>query len=109
MSTVGFGFDCVTNEYKVVRFGITNPDSFKGVDEQHVEIFDLSTDSWREVHVVAPSDFVCNPFSCTSWNGDIYWYGFCYSGGQAIGFSMTYEVFMKCLCRRFACWLIPLR
>ncbi|GFZ19006.1 hypothetical protein Acr_27g0007450 [Actinidia rufa] len=88
MNTGGYGFDCVTNGYKVVRFGITNP------YEQYVEIYDLSTDSWREVDIVAPSDFVCNPLSCTSWNGDIYWYGFCYSGGQAIiGFSMTYEVF----------------
>lgn len=34
MSTLGFGFDSYTNDYKLVRFGFTNPDTWRRVDDQ---------------------------------------------------------------------------
>ncbi|GFY86836.1 hypothetical protein Acr_05g0004750 [Actinidia rufa] len=39
-------------------------------------------------------DCFCTPSSCTSWNGDFYWYGYRYGRDPVIiGFSMTQEVF----------------
>ncbi|KAH7846967.1 hypothetical protein Vadar_020189 [Vaccinium darrowii] len=77
-ANLGFGFDHFKNDYKVVKFDCVNPDfSDLGTDER-IEIYDLSTDSWREVDTVSPVEFGfrCRFGPCT-WDGDCYWYTFC--------------------------------
>nr|XP_009625042.1 F-box protein At3g07870-like [Nicotiana tomentosiformis] len=51
--TLGFGFDSVTNDYKVVRIVHTGFCTDKV--PPHVELFKLSTGVWRDITPVAPS------------------------------------------------------
>nr|BAQ18942.1 S7-locus linked F-box protein 1 [Petunia x hybrida] len=47
---VGFGFDSIRNDYKFVRISELCMDSdWIPVEEQKVEVYDLSIDSWREL------------------------------------------------------------
>lgn len=99
-SVLGFGFDHITNNYKVVRFGMMNINSGVTAIDKKVEIYDLSTDSWRDVDAESPvkSGFYCSGHLSISWNGDFFWYANCYghNGGAAIvAFSMTNEVFKE--------------
>ncbi|KAH7846417.1 hypothetical protein Vadar_013800 [Vaccinium darrowii] len=96
LANLGFGFDPFTNAYKVVKFGYLNPDFSNWEFDERIEIYDLSTDSWREVDTVSPVEFGfrCCYEPCTSWNGDCYWYAYCTSDEQAIfRFRMSDEVF----------------
>ncbi|XP_058185591.1 F-box/kelch-repeat protein At3g06240-like [Rhododendron vialii] len=103
-SNLGIGYDPITNDYKVVKFGNI---SIMGIDErveiydERVEIYELSTDSWREVDDEGPieSGFLCSESLFTSWNGDFFWYAYsggCHPVGLAIvAFSMTDEEFKE--------------
>ncbi|XP_058185596.1 F-box/kelch-repeat protein At3g17530-like [Rhododendron vialii] len=96
MCNLGFGFDPYANDYKVVRFGMMSTDlSIRGVDEA-IEMYDLSTDSWRGVDTVSPvvSGIDCFYDSHASWNGDFFWYPYQKHGGPVImAFRMINEVF----------------
>ncbi|KAH7845295.1 hypothetical protein Vadar_000394 [Vaccinium darrowii] len=96
MSNLGFGFDPYTNDYKLVRFGITSASIPIGDVAEIVEMYDLSTDSWREVAVESPieSGFHCLYDSYASWNGNFFWYAYHSGGGSVMmAFSMSDEVF----------------
>ncbi|KAH7845378.1 hypothetical protein Vadar_001337 [Vaccinium darrowii] len=74
--SLGFGFDPFTNDYKVVRFAMSAAHfTIKGIDET-VEIYDLRSDSWREVAAESPikSGFLCSFDLFALWNGDFYWH-----------------------------------
>ncbi|XP_058187808.1 F-box/kelch-repeat protein At3g17530-like [Rhododendron vialii] len=97
ISNLGFGFHFFTDDYKVVRFAMMSTDlNIRGIDEM-IEIYDLSTDSWREVEAKSPieSGFHCCHDSYVSWNGDCFWYANSHDNGGAVimTFSMTDEVF----------------
>ncbi|XP_058185594.1 F-box protein At3g20690-like [Rhododendron vialii] len=97
ITNLGFGYDHFTGGYKVVRFAMMSTDiPTRGIDEM-IEIYDSSTDSWREVHTQSPiqSGFHCCHDSYASWNGDCFWYAYRHHNGGAVimAFSMTYEVF----------------
>ncbi|GFS30532.1 hypothetical protein Acr_00g0012460 [Actinidia rufa] len=93
---LGFGFDPQTNDYKVIRVAVipeydylsshendstdseVSKSQFKA-DNEKVQIYDLSTDGWREIDGVVPDDFVCQPHSPefhTSLTGDFYWFAY---------------------------------
>ncbi|KAH7846253.1 hypothetical protein Vadar_011751 [Vaccinium darrowii] len=96
---LGFGFDPLQNDYKVVRFAVRSRNlNIKGFDEK-VEIYNMRTDSWREVDTESPvkSGFLCSHHLSASWNGDFYWYAKRRDGGPAaiLAFSMTDEVFKE--------------
>jgi len=96
---LGFGFDPLKNDYKVVRFAVRSRNfDIKGFDEK-VEIYNMRTDSWREVDTESPvkSGFLCSHHLSASWNGNFYWYANRRDGGPAaiLAFSMTDEVFKE--------------
>ncbi|XP_058185599.1 F-box protein At3g07870-like [Rhododendron vialii] len=92
-SNLGFGFDPYTNDYKVVKFEFRH--IYSSIDET-IEIYDLSTDSWRKVVLDSSFGFGLNfkYSSCSSWNGDFYWFACGPSGDRKIiAFRMSNEVF----------------
>ncbi|XP_058187814.1 F-box/LRR-repeat/kelch-repeat protein At2g27520-like [Rhododendron vialii] len=96
-TNLGFGYDPFSDDYKVVRFTMMSTDLLTwGIDEM-IEIYDSSTDSWREVDTESPiqSGFYCCHDSYTSWNWDCFWYAYHKHGGSPVimAFSMTNEVF----------------
>ncbi|XP_058187811.1 F-box protein At3g07870-like [Rhododendron vialii] len=96
MANLGFGFDHYTNDYKVVKFGYLDPEFKTWLIDETIEIYELSTDSWREVYAESPVKygFHCTYSCCASWNGDFYWYASCPGRGASIMmFSMTDEGF----------------
>lgn len=72
--------------------------SCRDIDEK-VKIYDLSTDSWREVDIrsLIGSGVDSRSHLYTSWNGDCFWYANRYlgRGGVIVAFSMTDEVFKE--------------
>ncbi|KAI9087025.1 hypothetical protein K1719_030986 [Acacia pycnantha] len=61
----GFGLDPITNDYKIIRFPF-----LKGKDEKLiVEVYNLSTDSWRIIDVDAPMFEFYYPCSGCYFNG----------------------------------------
>ncbi|KAH7845911.1 hypothetical protein Vadar_007341 [Vaccinium darrowii] len=116
-TVLGFGFDSNANDYKVVRIttvyefdikpyefldpyaydtGVIAP-NIMPVDVK-VEIYNMSSDCWREIDTVVPRDFQCSPHPnfCASLNGVSYWlaYNYGYPCRKAIiGFRMSEELF----------------
>ncbi|KAH7845548.1 hypothetical protein Vadar_003440 [Vaccinium darrowii] len=100
MSNLGFGFDPFTDDYKLVRFGMMSTGlAYNGIIDEAVEMYDMSTDSWRTVDVESPakSGFHCFYNSYVSWNGDYFWYAYHqYDGCHVImAFNMSDEEFEK--------------
>ncbi|KAH7847804.1 hypothetical protein Vadar_030432 [Vaccinium darrowii] len=97
MSNLGFGYDPSTDDYKVVRFAMMSTDARIGGIDKKVQMYDLSTDSWRDVDAESPSEsgFHCSYYCYTSWNGDCFWYAHRWDGGDPVimAFSMSDEVF----------------
>ncbi|KAK4792216.1 hypothetical protein SAY86_022651 [Trapa natans] len=86
----GFGYDCVVDDYKLVRiafFHLLNKPCFRA------EVFAVSEGSWREVPALA-----CRVYSsgCTAVNGILYWVAYnCGSDDQELilSFNLRDEVF----------------
>lgn len=101
MIFLGFTFDPKADDYKVIRFcsiiefmpfdAALHPHSFNDpyfeaflnynnyCCDQKVQIYDLSTDSWRETDTIVPKDFLDThqqPHCCTSLYGVFYWCGY---------------------------------
>ncbi|XP_057481066.1 F-box protein At3g07870-like [Actinidia eriantha] len=92
---LGFGFDSKTNDYKVIRVSViseyedssshendstdseVSKSQFKS-DHEKLQIYNLSTDDWREIDGVVPVGFVCQPYPefHTSLSGDFYWFAY---------------------------------
>ncbi|XP_022861358.1 F-box/kelch-repeat protein At3g23880-like [Olea europaea var. sylvestris] len=71
----GFGFDCKTRDYKVVK--LLKKHCEDRDNDYHVELYTLSTNSWRKIDVIVPSRLFpyIVMYSCTTYmNGTFYWW-----------------------------------
>ncbi|XP_028754023.1 F-box/kelch-repeat protein At3g23880-like [Neltuma alba] len=89
----GFGFDPITKDYKVVQ--VSHPPLEGGV--RLVEVYNLSTNSWRMLDVVVPAAFDFYVEDCKTYlNGVYHWYIYDPSGIRKnfiLSFDFTREVF----------------
>ncbi|KAF5730188.1 F-box and associated interaction domains-containing protein putative isoform 1 [Tripterygium wilfordii] len=94
--SLGFGFDCEANDYKILRF-VTDyfADDGAGVPScDQIEIYSQKNDSWREI----PSLDVCPggvPWFSQYHNGVYYWWADGINGGLILSFDFADEVFDK--------------
>ncbi|KAK3025744.1 hypothetical protein RJ639_040436 [Escallonia herrerae] len=96
---VGFGFDPHSSKYKVIRIAELYKDDESGGYEFHsvnVEIYDLSTDSWREIDAVVPYVWY---FPCSEllFNGHFHWWAVDedHGGESMLSFHVSTEVFQQ--------------
>ncbi|KAK3015960.1 hypothetical protein RJ639_007073 [Escallonia herrerae] len=96
---VGFGFDLQSSEYKVIRIAELHEDDESGGYSFHsvkVEIYDLSTDSWREIDAVVPYVWY---FPCSEllFNGAFHWWADDedHGGESMLSFHINTEVFQQ--------------
>lgn len=98
---VGFGYDPKSNDYKVIRFMRLSPYMYSPT---RVEVYTLSTDSWRELNRkvlcgVEDSFSVVTESDCKYINGACYWVQarVIYEKRRyfVLSFDMSDEVFQK--------------
>ncbi|KAK3001048.1 hypothetical protein RJ639_020457, partial [Escallonia herrerae] len=96
---VGFGFDPYSSEYKVIRIAELYEDDESGGYGFHsvnVEIYDLSTNSWRKIDTVVPYVwyFPCSEFL---FNGHFHWWADDkdHGGESMLSFHISTEVFQQ--------------
>ncbi|KAK2967841.1 hypothetical protein RJ640_001783 [Escallonia rubra] len=97
---VGFGFDPLSSEYKVIRIAQLHEDDDDDVGyvfhSVNVEIYNLSTNSWREINAVVPFVWF---FPCSEllFNGHFHWWSDDeHHGGESIlSFHISTEVFQQ--------------
>ncbi|KAL2465215.1 F-box/kelch-repeat protein [Abeliophyllum distichum] len=71
---VGFGFDSNTRDYKVVK--LMRKLNMDQNCDYHVEVYTLSTNSWRKIEATVPDFVISSPSMFpTYWNGTYYWWG----------------------------------
>ncbi|CAL5406188.1 unnamed protein product [Camellia sinensis] len=73
---MGFGCDAFNNDYKVVRivYQYNSPDDHNYRVPPNVEVYSLSTGTWRNVGVAAPTYIVYNFFALPAFvNGAVHW------------------------------------
>lgn len=92
-SVFGFGFDSSTNDYKVVRIVYVHSRKFHGPPE--VELYTLSTGSWRRISAPGIRFLVCLDWSHTFLNGATHWFAHNPGNGRSliVSFDMGNEVF----------------
>ncbi|KAF9600498.1 hypothetical protein IFM89_009947 [Coptis chinensis] len=84
----GFGYDAKTNDYKVVKV------IFLNLMTCRVDLYSLSTDSWRPIDTVVPFPYVFSHPKAPLRNGIYCWLGEDESERHAIlSFDFTTEVF----------------
>ncbi|KAL2482419.1 F-box protein CPR30 [Forsythia ovata] len=94
---VGFGFDSNTRDYKVVKILIQfHRDRYS---DYHVEVYTLSTNSWRKIEATISNFDLCSYMFPTYWNGTYYWWGQTEEDYEDIivCFDMCIEQFYKIL------------
>ncbi|XP_059285107.1 F-box protein At3g07870-like [Lycium ferocissimum] len=69
--TLGFGFDNVANDYKVVR--IVHTGDYLGSVPPHVELYKLSTGVWKDITRVSPSYKFYKQIPGVYVNGACHW------------------------------------
>uniref|UniRef100_A0A5B6YXE8 F-box domain-containing protein n=1 Tax=Davidia involucrata TaxID=16924 RepID=A0A5B6YXE8_DAVIN len=70
---LGFGFDPLSNDYKVVRI-VYQPENYNFKVPPKVELYTLSTGTWRSICAAAPPYVVYNFFSLSAFmNGAVHW------------------------------------
>ncbi|KAK3025745.1 hypothetical protein RJ639_040437 [Escallonia herrerae] len=96
---VGFGFDPHSSEYKVIRIAELYKDDESGgygFRSINVEIYDLSSDSWREIDAVVPYVWY---FPCSEllFNGHFHWWADDedHGGESMLSFHISTEVFKQ--------------
>ncbi|XP_059639826.1 F-box/kelch-repeat protein At3g06240-like [Cornus florida] len=73
--TYGFGFDPITNDYKVVSIWNTWDPFREIISPYKAAVYTLSTDSWRYLdHVALPYSIIHTPQSNTCINGIYQWF-----------------------------------
>ncbi|KAK2986269.1 hypothetical protein RJ640_021838 [Escallonia rubra] len=93
---VGFGFDPHSSEYKVIRIAELYKDESGGYrfHSVKVEIYDLTTEFWREIDAVVPCVW---PFPCSEllFNGHFHWWANYedHDGESILSFHISTEVF----------------
>nr|BAJ24853.1 S-locus linked F-box protein type-2 [Petunia x hybrida] len=73
---IGFGFDSMVNDYKVVRLSDVYwdpPTDYPGPREPKVDVFDLAIDSWRELDLEFPSIYYL-PCSEMYYKEAVHWF-----------------------------------
>ncbi|XP_028753589.1 F-box protein CPR1-like [Neltuma alba] len=88
----GFGIDPITNDYKVVRFGNL---AFEGREQPPVEVYNLSTGSWRTIDSVVPAFRLCYPRCRAYLNGFYHWLTEDNNDKAILFFDFGNEVFGK--------------
>lgn len=94
-SVCGFGFDAKTNDYKVIRI-VYHYKQFGRPMSYHVELYSLSTNSWRLIGEVMPVTYIVSGRGSKAYlNGNYCWWGkYNNNDDQAmISFNMSDEVF----------------
>ncbi|KAK3025755.1 hypothetical protein RJ639_040447 [Escallonia herrerae] len=97
---VGFGFDPLSSEYKVIRIAQLHEDDDDGAGyvfhSVKVEIYNLSTNSWREINAVVPFVWF---FPCSEllFNGHFHWWADDedHGGESMLSFHISTEVFQQ--------------
>ncbi|KAK2991679.1 hypothetical protein RJ640_028267 [Escallonia rubra] len=89
---------CKSCEYKVIRIADLHEEDDDGggyvFHSVNVEIYDLSTDSWREIDAVVP--YVCYfPCSQLLFNGAFYWWAYDHGEEWILSFHISTEVFQR--------------
>ncbi|XP_054822658.1 F-box/kelch-repeat protein At3g06240-like [Prosopis cineraria] len=88
----GFGIDPITKDYKVVRFGNL---AFEGREQPPVEVYNLSTDSWRTIDAIVPAFRLCYPKCRAYLNGVYHWLTDDNNDQAILCFDFSKEVFGK--------------
>ncbi|KAK2985172.1 hypothetical protein RJ640_011993 [Escallonia rubra] len=97
---VGFGFDPLSSEYKVIRtvelYVDEESGGYYGFHSVNVKIYELSTDSWREIYAVMPYVWYF-PRSEHLFNGAFHWWedNEDHGGESMLSFHITMEVFQR--------------
>uniref|UniRef100_A0A7N2KZJ9 F-box associated beta-propeller type 1 domain-containing protein n=1 Tax=Quercus lobata TaxID=97700 RepID=A0A7N2KZJ9_QUELO len=105
----GFGYDHKSNDYKVVRIVSFWDDSIVGPDRSPlVEVYTLSTDSWRQIDTVLDASILSDPCKSEIYlNGAYHWLA--YRSKQSwphgdteliISFDMSDEIFQIIGCQK---------
>lgn len=93
--TPGFGFDSKSNDYKLVRFlWLWEQESHTEVTAPLVEVYTLSSDSWRKLESVPSCNFVRSRGS-TYLKGVCYWWAYDANSSdpEILSFDLSSEVF----------------
>ncbi|KAA8524834.1 hypothetical protein F0562_011257 [Nyssa sinensis] len=70
---LGFGFDPLSNDYKVVRI-VYQPENYNFKVPPNVELYTLSSGIWRSISAAAPPYVVFNFFPLSTFiNGAVHW------------------------------------
>ncbi|PQP99726.1 F-box protein CPR30 [Prunus yedoensis var. nudiflora] len=95
-ASIGFGFDAMTNNYKVVRV-VTLLDQ-RGTPTL-AEVYSLATGTWTSLGCVSPTCLTDGRASSVFFNGVLHWPVFCKTNGDLYYFILTFhlgkEVFRK--------------
>ncbi|KAL0443799.1 UNVERIFIED_CONTAM: putative F-box protein [Sesamum latifolium] len=92
IQTLGFGFDPIASDYKVIR--ITYVDSGRGLPQ--VELYRLSTGVWQDLSFLALEYVICNRSRQAYVNGATHWIARCTDCYDLIVlFDMCGEVFRE--------------
>ncbi|KAM7497925.1 hypothetical protein LguiA_022339 [Lonicera macranthoides] len=87
LQSVGFGFNPVTNDYNVVRIAY-----LKKVETEVVELYELSTGSWRNVCASVDISYVIKSRSTqVVLNGVVHWVGLARKDGHAVIVSFDFK------------------
>ncbi|XP_060191309.1 F-box protein CPR1-like [Lycium barbarum] len=105
---IGFGFDSIVNDYKVIRISEFLKDDLYGnveVEEENVEIYELGIDCWRELDYVDQELPIMHWLPCSQmfYKGTCHWI----AERAILCFDMSTEIFrnmrMPDICPNFRC------
>ncbi|KAM7503207.1 hypothetical protein LguiB_002111 [Lonicera macranthoides] len=99
---LGFGFDCKSNDYKVVRIAYVKGRNGCELIPPEVEVYSLSSGSWRSFVAGAPPYGIYYGYTGSNafLNGTLHWIGYdpCKKGSNGcliVSFDMGDEVFRE--------------
>nr|AIG62953.1 S-locus F-box protein type-13 [Solanum chilense] len=104
IQNVGFGYDSIANDYKVIRISkiyMTDREDYPEEMDRIVDIYDLSVDCWRKLDgdvVQQLSTFYCASSSQMFYSGICHWFASQYIKGEIdeyliLCFEMSTEIF----------------
>ncbi|XP_019232636.1 PREDICTED: F-box protein At3g07870-like isoform X2 [Nicotiana attenuata] len=88
--TLGFGFDSVTNDYKVVR--IVHSELYTDWVPPHAELYKLSTGVWQDITPVSPSCMYVPKIPGFYMNGTCHWIASKQKGGESQNMIVLFDV-----------------
>ncbi|OIT39436.1 PREDICTED: F-box protein CPR30-like [Nicotiana attenuata] len=96
VEALGFVFDSIANDYKIVRLSEVFWDplnDYPGPKESKVDIYDLSIDSWRELDCEQLPLIDRVPCAETFYKEAVHWFGTIYLTMVILCFDVSTEVF----------------